>query len=94
MDPLTIAALVYGGSSLLGTGASVYGANMQDKQNAAALAYSKERDALADKRQAEQDKIAERLRRKQEIEAMLAKAEQQRQLNASRWLPPMSRQGA
>jgi len=59
MDPLTIAALIAGGSAIGGLGAGVYGANLQDNQNAKALAYSKQRDAIADKRQEQQDQIAE-----------------------------------
>jgi len=83
--PLIIAALAAAGSA----GAGVYGAHLQDKQNAAALAYQKQRDALGDKRQEEQDKIA----RKQELLAMLGRFRQQGQEYTGMWHPSMAQQG-
>jgi len=94
MEPISLGALaaLYGGSTLLGTGASVYGANLQDKQNAKALAYQKERDALGDQRQAAQDRIAERMRQRQMLIELLERSKQQQQEYASQWNPAMARQ--
>ena len=90
MDPLTIAMLVSGGTALLGTGANVYGAHKSDQQASADRAYSRERDAIGDKRQAVQDRIANEMRRKQELQAMLQRADQQRQQLAGMYHPTMA----
>jgi len=96
MDPIftpaVIAGLVSGGSALGSAGAGIYGANLQDQQASEQLKYARQRDALADKRQAEQDRIAAEMRRKQELLATLERYRQQRQQDAGMWHPSMAQQ--
>jgi hypothetical protein len=90
MDPMTIAALV---SAAASAGSKAYGAYQSDKQASAQESYNRNRDALADKRQAEQDWIARQIRNRQMLLQTLERARQQRQEAASQWLPSMSLRG-
>jgi len=80
MDPLTIAAIV---AALGATGASIYGASQSDRQDTANRNYAMGRDALADKRQAEQLK-------RQEFQEMLNRIKQNQTDNARMWQPSMA----
>jgi len=89
MDPLTIGAIIAG---LGAGGAGIYGAYKQDKQDAASREYQAGRDALADRRQAEQDRMSEQERRRQAMLALLDREWQRRQQHAKTWQPSMARQ--
>jgi len=88
MDPLTIGAIIAG---LAAGGASIYGAYKGDKQDSANRSYQMERNAIADRRQGEQDRIAERERRREAMRALLDRERQKRQLHAGMWHPSMAR---
>jgi Flp pilus assembly protein TadB len=91
MDPLTIGVIVAG---LASAAAGAYGAYSGDKQADKQRKYAQGRDALADKRQAEQDRIAASDRQRQAIMQMLDRSRQQRQQNAAMWHPPLPQQQA
>ena len=90
MDPMTIAALV---SAVASAGSKAYSAYQGDKQASEQTRYSRSRDALADKRQAEQDRITKQMRQRQMLLQMLEHARQQQQDGANQWHPYMARQG-
>jgi hypothetical protein len=73
ITPLQTGALISQGvGGVLGAAASGYGAYLQDKQNQAALAYQKERDALSDEERRRQ-MVMEMLDRNKQDQAYYAK---------------------
>jgi hypothetical protein len=91
MDPLTIGVIFAG---LAAAGAGAYGAYNQDKQADRQLKYSQGRDALADRRQAEQDRISEDERKRQRMLQMLNRIRERKQENAAMWHPSTTQTAA